>query len=133
MKTVIRTYRDLIVWQEAMKLIRLGYALARMYPKFETYGLAQQLRRAVVSVAANIAEGHGRAHRKEYCYHLSVAYGSLMEAETEGLVGHQEGYCSETELEPFMKQAASVGQLLNALMRSLRRSQAPDPRPQIPQ
>jgi four helix bundle protein len=108
-----------VAWQQAMRVVKAGYALAKRFPNHETYGLARQLRRAVVSVASNIAEGHGRAHRGEYCYHLSVAYGELMEAETEVLVGIQEEYCTAEESKEFMAEASRAGQLINGLARAL--------------
>src|SRR5581483_2372738 len=72
----IRSYRDLIVWQRGMDLIVLSYKIAKRLPPIEMYGLASQIRRAAVSVPANIAEGHGRHHRGEYVHHLSFANGS---------------------------------------------------------
>jgi four helix bundle protein len=80
---MIRSHRDLQIWQRAMELSEATYAVARQLPAFETYGLAQQLRRSAVSVASNIAEGHGRIHRGDYVHHLSVSRGSLAELETQ--------------------------------------------------
>ena len=78
----IESYRDLQVWQKAMNLVETCYRLSALFPDSERYGLTSQLRRAAVSVPANIAEGHGRRSIREYCQHLSVAYGWLMELET---------------------------------------------------
>jgi four helix bundle protein len=78
----IRSYRDLIVWQRSMELVVETYVIASLLPADESNGLRDQMRRAAVSVAANIAEGHGRAHRREYVNHLSIAKGSLMELHT---------------------------------------------------
>ena len=78
----IQTYRDLTVWQKSMDLVAEIYRLTKLFPQEELFGLTSQIRRAAVSVPANIAEGYGRIHRKEYLHHLSIARGSLMEVET---------------------------------------------------
>jgi four helix bundle protein len=75
----IQTYRDLLAWQESMDLIVTIYKMTTEFPKDEMYGLTGQTRRSAVSVAANIAEGYGRTHRKEYLNHLSIAKGSLLD------------------------------------------------------
>ena len=74
---VVNSYQDLEVWQKAMDLVVECYGIANKWPATEIYGLCSQLRRAAVSVPANIAEGHGRESTKEYVHHLSIAYGSL--------------------------------------------------------
>ena len=68
-----RSYRDLEVWQKALDLVVECYRLSRTFPKAELYGLSSQLQRATVSIPANIAEGHGRSHTREYLKHLSIA------------------------------------------------------------
>jgi four helix bundle protein len=82
-RPVIRSYRDLIVWQKAMRLVAGVYELARKLPKSRDHGLGGQMRRAALSVASNIAEGHGREHLRDYLRHLSIAKGSLSELETQ--------------------------------------------------
>ena len=78
----IQSYRDLKVWQQAMDLAEKCYRLTRQFPKDELYGMTSQVRRSAASVAANIAEGHGRNSRGEYIQFLRVAQGSLKELET---------------------------------------------------
>src|SRR5690242_3428082 len=78
----IKHHRQLIVWQRSMELLKQSYAIARCLPAEERFGMASQLRRAAVSVPANIAEGHSRVHRGDYVHHLSIARGSLAEVET---------------------------------------------------
>src|SRR5687768_2245305 len=78
----IRSHRDLIVWQKAMDLVESVYKATASFPKEETYALTSQIRRAVVSVPANIAEGQGRRLPKEYLYFLANARGSLLELDT---------------------------------------------------
>ena len=78
----LRSYRDLKVWQRAVDMVEEVYSLSRRLPSEEKFGLTSQLRRAAVSVPANIAEGYARAQRGEYLQHLSIARGSLAEVET---------------------------------------------------
>jgi len=78
----VQSYRDLQVWQKSMDLVTECYRATQQFPKTEIYGLTSQLQRAAVSVPANIAEGQGRQHTKEFIQHLSIAYGSLAELET---------------------------------------------------
>src|SRR5919109_4127149 len=78
----LKTHRDLIAWQESMKLLVESYRVAAQLPDIERYGLASQLRRAAVSIPANIAEGFGRSARGDYLRHLSIASGSLRELQT---------------------------------------------------
>ncbi|HET8626374.1 MAG TPA: four helix bundle protein, partial [Thermomicrobiales bacterium] len=72
-------YRELIAWQKAMDLVEHVYVATGAWPSEERFGLVQQVRRAAVSVPANVAEGHGRTGSKEYLHHLSLAVGSLHE------------------------------------------------------
>jgi four helix bundle protein len=79
-------YRGLKVWQLAMQLATEVYRLTADFPKYEVYGLSSQLQRAAVSIPSNIAEGNKRESTKEYLHHLSTAFGSLAEVETQLLL-----------------------------------------------
>jgi len=83
----IKSHRDLIVWQKAMNLVESVYEATASFPKEETYALTSQIRRAVVSVPSNIAEGQGRRMAKEYLYFLANARGSLLELDTQLEIG----------------------------------------------
>lgn len=76
-------YRDLIVWKRSMELVRAVYALTKRLPKEETFALSNQLRRAVVSIPSNIAEGYGRNSKQDYLRFLNIARGSKNEVETQ--------------------------------------------------
>ena len=91
---MIKSYRDLLVWQKAMDLVAESYILSGKLPKTEIYGLASQIQRSAVSIPANIAEGQGREHLGDYLHHLSVANGSLMELETHLLLVSRLGFVS---------------------------------------
>ena len=79
----INSYKDLIVWQKAMELVKEIYLLTENFPKEELYGLRSQMERAVISIASQIAEGYLRRHRKEYIHFLSISLGSAAELETQ--------------------------------------------------
>ena len=79
----VTTYKDLNLWQKAMKLVKLTYLLIKKLPKEETYALSDQMRRAVISIPSNIAEGNGRKSKTEYIRFLDISRGSLYELETQ--------------------------------------------------
>ena len=128
----IKSYQDLEIWQKAMDLTMECYKASKKFPKSETYGLCNQLQRAVVSIPANIAEGRGRQHTKEFLQHLSIAYGSLAELETHILLAERLDYIGEEQVKEIMSKAAELGRMINGLQRSLKKKLLPDPRPLIP-
>lgn len=81
-----KSFKDLIVWQKAYRLVKEIYRITKYFPRTETYGLTQQMRKAAVSLPSNIAEGYGRRYKAEYRQFLSMAYGSLSELETQYLI-----------------------------------------------
>jgi len=115
----IRSHRDLVVWQEAMELAELCYKRTSGFPSHERYGLMSQIRRAVVSVASNIAEGHGRRTLPAYLNHLSIALGSQAELETQIELSHRLEYLNDSETIEVLDLSGRVGRRLHALMRSL--------------
>jgi four helix bundle protein len=117
---MLKSYRDLLVWQKAVELALLVYRLSEGFPKREIYGLASQIRRAGVSVPSNIAEGYGRGSRKEYLQFLSIAQGSLKELETQTIIGGRLGYATPSQIERVLSEAEVVGKMLGGLIRSLR-------------
>jgi len=119
--TGIRSYRDLRVWQQAMDLAEASYRTTREFPKEELYGFTSQIRRAAVSVAANIAEGHGREGRGEFVQFLRVAQGSLKELETHLLLSHRVELATEKTVEPLLGRCEATGKMLRALIRSLQK------------
>jgi four helix bundle protein len=116
----IRDFKDLHVWQESMTLITQTYELARKLPRTEDYALKSQMCRAAVSIAANIAEGHGSWHRGVYLNHLSISRGSLKELETYILLLPRLNYASDEDVCPIKDRLRNVTMLLNALIRSLK-------------
>ncbi len=112
------THRDLMAWQEAMKLAAAVYRETTAFPKHELYGLTAQARRAAVSVPSNIAEGAGRNSTREWAQYLGVASGSLAELETQLELGVMLKYLPDNP--GIIRQARRVGRLLSALRESIK-------------
>jgi four helix bundle protein len=117
----INSYRDLRVWQDAMTLAVGCYTLTRDFPREETFGLASQIRRAAASIAANIAEGHGREQTGVFIQFLRVAQGSLKELETHLLLSERVEIVSRSLVDPLLSDCDSLGRMLRAYIRSLQR------------
>ncbi len=112
------TYRDLLVWQKAVTLVKDVYLETREFPKLEVYGLAAQMRRSAVSVPSNIAEGQGRLSKGEFRQFLGVARGSLLELETQIIIATYLHYIEEARSEPLVSRTQEVLRMLNGLIES---------------
>jgi four helix bundle protein len=99
----LQSYRELEVWQLGMDLVVQCYQVTRSFPKDELFGLTFQIRRAAVSVPANIAEGQGRHHTRDFLHHLSIAKGSLTELETHLMVSERVGILDKSSLQPLLE------------------------------
>ena len=115
----VKNYQELIVWQKAMDLVEDVYKSSRDFPREEIYALTSQIRRAAVSIPSNIAEDQGRRTTLDFLRHLSIAYGSLREVETQILIAGRLKYVAQTRVDDVMDLAGEVGRLLNGLMNSL--------------
>lgn len=115
-----RKHHDLIVWQEAIALVKNVYCLTRDFPKEEIYGLSNQIRRAVISVPSNIAEGAARTSNREMLQFLSVARGSLSELETQLIIARELGYLKEYH--EITEKIDRIFGLFGGLMNSIRRN-----------
>src|SRR6516162_4285187 len=118
-------YRQLEVWQGAMELAEKCYLATRDFPKEELFGLVSQIRRAASSIPANIAEGQGREHTREFLNHLSIARGSLMELETHLILSQRVGLLAEAELERLLAITDRVSRMLSGLRKSLEKRLSP--------
>lgn len=126
----IQSYQDLTAWQKAMDFAEAVYHVTERWPREELYGLSSQVRRAAVSVPSNIAEGKGRYGAAEYLHHLSIALGSLHLVGVWGSgIGDRNATRTPNADPRAPMQSASVGQLISALMRSLR---GPNANPRSP-
>ena len=113
------SYKDLIVWQRAIELSVAIYKLTAKFPREEIYGLTNQLRRAGLSVASNIAEGYGRFSTKEYKNFLSIARGSVLEVQTQLLIAERLAFGSLNEIEKTKNLSEEVGKMLWAISQKL--------------
>ena len=118
----INSYRDLKVWQEAMTLTEGCYRFTGEFPREELYGLTSHIRRAAVSVAANIAEGYGRNSMGAYVNFLRVAQGSLKELETHLLLSQRLGFGASETAGALLAKCDSIGRMLLALVRGILKS-----------
>ena len=115
MKGLEYSFQKLNVWQEAKKLVVDVYHLLDEFPKFEKYALCDQIRRAVVSVPSNIAEGSGRMSLKEQIRFLEISYGSLMETYNQLLIAIDLTYITEESVEAIKPRIDSVAKMINGL------------------
>lgn len=121
----IDSFRDLIVWQRAMDVADGVYRLTSGYPREELFGLTSQTRRAAVSIAANIAEGHGRGTRAAYAGFLRIARGSLRELETHLLLAKRLGMADSNRVDAFLIDLDEIGRMLHTLIARLRDQEKP--------
>jgi len=115
-------FEKLQVWQEAQAFIREVYRVTRAFPDDQKFGLTSQLRRASVSIAANIAEGNGRSSAAEYLRFVEIAYGSLMECVSHLAVAPGEDYLTQKGREKLYRHAEKLARMLSGLRNSLKKS-----------
>lgn len=119
------SFRDLRVWQDAMKLTSEIYKNTAGFPKHEIYGLTQQIRRAAVSVPSNIAEGKGHHSNREFGHFLLHARGSLLELQTQLMIAEELQYLPSPGARYLLGMAEKVGRALSGLINSLTPKAAP--------
>ena len=113
----IESFTDLIVWQEGHKLVVSLYKDTESFPKSEIFGLTNQMRRCVISITSNIAEGFGRQSYKEKVQFYSIAKGSNLELQNQLLAARDIGYLKTEVFQKLAEQSAVVGKLLTGLIR----------------
>jgi len=116
---MIKSYKDLTIWQKSMDLTEEIYRLVKFLPKEETYALSDQMRRAAVSIPSNIAEGHQRNTDKDFQHFLYIAKGSNAELETQLMICKRLEYISENEAEKASHLIEEVAKMLNAFINKL--------------
>jgi four helix bundle protein len=119
MKTRGIGFENLIVWKRSHEIVLETYALTRLFPAEERFGLAAQLRRAAVSIASNIAEGRSRAARGSYRALVDVALGSAGEVYYQLLLARDLGYIDENDRAPLAAELLEIRKMLGALRRTL--------------
>ena len=116
---MLKNYKELKVWQKSYQLCLEVYRATAEFPKEERFGLTSQMRRAVVSVVSNIAEGYGRKTTTEYIRSLYIVYGSNCELETQMLLSGDLGYTESSKLRGITEKIQEVERMLKALIKSL--------------
>jgi four helix bundle protein len=117
---MLKSFRDLEVWQKAHAFVLEVYRASAQFPQIEKYGITSQLRRAAMSVPANIAEGFGRKGTKEFLQCLAISNGSLEEARYFLLLSQEFGYLPAEWYKKLELRCDSIGAMIGALSRSLR-------------
>jgi four helix bundle protein len=118
MSETIRDFTDLLIWKKAIQFGKEVYRLTQKFPGEERYGLTSQLRRAAVSVAPNIAEGHAR-QGKEFAYFISIARGSLAECESQLLFTVELGWLTNDKITPLRDLAGEIHRMAASLVKKL--------------
>lgn len=108
----INSYKDLIVWQKSVELVKEVYLLTSLFPKSELFGIVSQIRRASVSIPSNIAEGYGRRSNKEYLQFFAIAYGSALELETQLIISLELNFF---KIDSFKKVSNLVTEVIKML------------------
>ncbi len=114
----VKDYKELDVWQRSVNLAVSVYGILGQFPVEERFGLADQLRRSVISVASNIAEGAGRQGNREFCQFLSIAAGSIAELETQLIIAQKLGFAVDIDL--LLAEVVIIRKQLNSLQKALR-------------
>lgn len=112
----IKNYKELTVWRKAMDLVDETYALTRLLPKEERFALADQMRRAAVSIPSNIAEGQGRKTTRDFVNFLTMARGSVFETETQLLICLRQKFLVQSQAAAALNLCEEVSKMLNALI-----------------
>ena len=116
----VRNYKDLVIWQKSVALVKCVYQLVGQFPAYERYGLSDQLRRSVVSIPSNIAEGQARQHTGEFRQFLFMALGSAAEVETQLIIAREVGYITADELHEVELYLVEIQKMAHALIRRLK-------------
>ena len=120
----MRPHHNLDAWKKSVDFVVATYKMTEAFPKEEKFGLTSQIRRAAVSIPANIAEGAARKSDKEFLQFLSIAQGSASEVETEMLIAHRLGYLAKQEYELMEASLDDIGRMLTGLSNHLKRKQS---------
>jgi four helix bundle protein len=116
---MVKSYKDLLVWQRSMDLVETVYRLTAVFPSVEQWGLVSQMRRAAISVPSNVAEGYGRQATGEYRHHVSIGRGSLLELETQILLARRLNYLKLADAESVLKEIDEISRMLATLVSKL--------------
>ena len=120
----IKSYKELIVWQKSMLLVKEIFILTSKFPKSELYGIVSQMRRAAVAIPSNIAEGYGRRSTKSYTQFYAIAYGSALELETQSIIAKELNMTTKENFITSDNLLVEVSKMLNAMITKMRQLNA---------
>jgi len=123
MSDIVRTHKDLKIWQRSVALVTRVYKLTENFPKSEMWGLTNQIRRAAVSVPSNIAEGSGRKFPRELVQFLHIALGSLAELETQFIIAQNLGFINENEYMSIVQEIQELLRMITAMSNKISQQQ----------
>lgn len=115
----VNSYRDLMIWQRSMSLVKDIYEMSNLFPKEEIYGLTNQIRRCAISIPSNIAEGYGRNSTGDYKRFLQIAVGSLFELQTQVEISYNLNYCTKVKFEIIFQESKEIELMLLSLIKKL--------------
>jgi len=121
----LQSFKDLKVWQKSSDLATLVYKSTDKFPKSELFGLTNQMRRAVISISSNLAEGFKRNHKKEKTQFYSVAYGSVAELESQIEISYRLNYLSSTDYQKILSLTIEISKMIGGLIKSIRQNKNP--------
>lgn len=122
MTEIIKSHKDLVVWQKSLQLSLIIYNITSDFPAREVYALSSQMRRAVVSIPSNIAEGKARGTKKDFSHFLHMAYGSASELETQLLIAKQLKFCADEKFNEANSLLVEVSKMLRVMIGKLETS-----------
>jgi four helix bundle protein len=114
-----KSFRELLVWQKGIRLSVLVYRLSKQFPREETYGLSNEMRRAAVSIPSNIAEGAGRLNGREYRQYLGVARGSSFELQAQLTIARELGFGDIEQIREAESSCDEIGKMIFGVIRTL--------------
>lgn len=120
--TTIKNYKDLIIWQKSIMLVKIIYQITQSFPKEEQYGITNQLRRCAVSIPSNIAEGYGRNSTNDYIRFLQIATGSLYELETQVEISFQLNYMTQLQKDEVFNLCTEIDKMIYSLIQKIKQS-----------
>ena len=118
-KAKAASYKDLLVWQKGIELVKAVYKITQCFPSDERFGIISQMRRAAVSVPSNLAEGQARKSTAEFVQFISHSEGSLAELDTQLIIAVELEYCPKNEANQAFAQITELRRMLNSLRRRL--------------
>ena len=116
----MKTFRDLLIWQNSIELVTKIYQETKQFPEDEKYGLVTQLRRSAVSIPSNIAEGYGRNSKREFSRYLHIAMGSLFEVQTQIEIAQNLKYLKEETFLALFESSREIERMMSSFINTLK-------------